>query len=340
MTPYLRKLLDRSLHGPVSDFKCRQGKRIRGSLLQLSYEMAGGVGTVPSPVSDAIESLHAGSLVIDDIQDDSRLRRGQISLHQTLGIPLAINAGNWMYFHALECLSDAQLPDPMRIDLLNAMIRTARCCHEGQAIDLEARVDRVPVEHWDQTASAISRLKTGSLVELAVRMGCIAAATPEPLLSVLPALGRRIGIALQMRNDLDELASITEVASIAPYENSYDYDAPVRDDDLRNSRMTWPWVWASQLTSHEQCRKWSLGLDGSQKQRWNIGKELFLLTGQHGDRVIADLVTEQMHLTAEHVIDHRLLDQMSEILQAIKQPSWPDAAIEGMHLRVSQKADR
>jgi hypothetical protein len=29
----------------------------------------------------------------------------------------------------LECLSDAQLPDPMRIDLLNAMIRTARCCH-------------------------------------------------------------------------------------------------------------------------------------------------------------------------------------------------------------------
>jgi hypothetical protein len=83
-----------------------------------------------------------------------------------------------------------------------------------------------------------------------------------------------------------------------------------------------------------------LGLDGSQKQRWNIGKELFLLTGQHGDRVIADLVTEQMHLTAEHVIDPRLLDQMSEILQAIKQPSWPDAAIEGMHLGVSQKANR
>jgi hypothetical protein len=52
------------------------------------------------------------------------------------------------------------------------------------------------------------------------------------------------------------------------------------------------------------------------------------------------LVTEQMHLTAEHVIDHRLLDQMSEILQAIKQPSWPDAAIEGTHLGVSQKADR
>jgi hypothetical protein len=52
------------------------------------------------------------------------------------------------------------------------------------------------------------------------------------------------------------------------------------------------------------------------------------------------LVTEQMHLTAEHVIDHRLLDQMSEILQAIKQPSWPDVAIEGMHSGVSQKADR
>jgi hypothetical protein len=171
-------------------------------------------------------------------------------------------------------------------------------------------------------------------------MGCIAAATPDPLLSVLPVLGRRIGIALQMRNDLDELASITEIASIAPYENSYDDEALVRDDDLRNSRMTWPWVWASELTSHEQCRKWSLGLSGSQKQRWDIGRELFLLTGQHGDRVIADLVTEQMHLTAEHILDRRLLDQMSEILHAIKQPSWPDAALEGMQLGASQKADR
>lgn len=317
MTPYVKELLSRSLFGPVQDFKCRQGKRIRSSLLQLSYEMAGREGNIPSSISDAIESLHAGSLVIDDVQDDSRSRRGHATMHHSIGVPLAINAGNWMYFQALECLSNSPLPAEIRSRLIEAMIHTARRCHEGQAIDIHARVDEVPVEHWEATASAISLMKTGSLVELAVRMGCLAANAPDRLLSVLPALGRRIGIALQMRNDLDELASI---AARRPGDQTED---SVRDDDLRNARMTWPWVWASQRTDHARCREWAVRLVRSPEDRRQVARELFERVGQHGDHVIATLVSKQLHLFAEHVLDQRLLDGVEEILQTIEQPSWP-----------------
>jgi geranylgeranyl pyrophosphate synthase len=322
MNPEVKELLERSLFEPIREFKCRQGKRIRSGLLQISYEMAGGVGMVPDSISDAIESLHAGSLVIDDVQDDSRSRRGHATMHHSIGVPLAINAGNWMYFQALECLSNSPLPPDIRLRLIEAMIYTARRCHEGQAIDIHARVDEVPVEHWDATASAISLMKTGSLVELAVRMGCLAANAPDRLLSVLPVLGRRIGIALQMRNDLDELASI---AVRRPGEQTED---TIRDDDLRNARMTWPWVWASQRADHARCREWALRLIRSPEDRRQVARELFERIGQHGDHVIATLISEQLHLFAEHVLDQRLLDGVEEILQSIEQPSWPVSLME------------
>ncbi|MBU6173435.1 MAG: polyprenyl synthetase family protein [Planctomycetes bacterium] len=317
MNPYAQELLERSLYAPVRDFKCRQGKRIRSSLLQISYEMAGGAGLVPAAVSEAIESLHAGSLVIDDVQDDSLSRRGEATLHQRIGIPLAINAGNWMYFHALECLSDSSLAPGIRGRLLEAMIQTARRCHEGQAIDLHARVNQIPVALWGETTNSISLMKTGSLVELAVRMGCISADAPERLLSVMPLLGRRIGIALQMRNDLDELASIAQA------HHANESDDAIRDDDLRNARMTWPWFWASQRADHARCWAWAQQLDRSRRDRWIVAIQLFELVGQYGDHVVDGLVSEQLRLMAEHVIDRRLLDGMSDILLAIRSPSWP-----------------
>ena len=78
------------------------GKRFRAALVQWAYEFAGGTGRGPEPVIDAVEMLHAGSLVIDDFEDGSWTRRGQPALHRVIGSARAVNAGNWMYFRALE----------------------------------------------------------------------------------------------------------------------------------------------------------------------------------------------------------------------------------------------
>ena len=44
------------------------------------------------------EIIHAGSMIVDDIEDDSSERRGAPAVHRLHGLPLALNAGNWMYF--------------------------------------------------------------------------------------------------------------------------------------------------------------------------------------------------------------------------------------------------
>jgi geranylgeranyl pyrophosphate synthase len=229
------------------------GKRLRATLLERAYEFAGGRCVAPALIVDAVEMLHAGSLVLDDFEDNSLTRRGQPALHQVIGPARAVNAGNWMYFRALE-LAAAALDDPARsAALVGRLIAVARQCHEGQAIDLSMRIDEVTPRQAQVTALAISRWKTGRLASLAAWCGAHAAAGDQQTLQAVAAFGCRLGICLQMKNDLDELCELL--------------DGSDRCDDLRNRRVTWPWAWAASELSARQFTAWQHRLRQSDEQR-------------------------------------------------------------------------
>jgi geranylgeranyl pyrophosphate synthase len=228
------------------------GKRLRATLLERAYAFAGGRWAASPLIVDAVEMLHAGSLVIDDFEDDSLTRRGQPALHRLIGPARAVNAGNWMYFRALE-LAAAALEDPARsAALVSRFITVARQCHEGQAIDLAMRVDEVTPRQAQVTALAISRWKTGRLASLAAWCGAHAAAGDPQTLRAVAAFGCRVGICLQMKNDLDELCELR--------------DGSDRCDDLRNRRVTWPWAWAASELSARQFAAWQRRLRRSGEQ--------------------------------------------------------------------------
>lgn len=221
------------------------GKRFRAALLRWAYHLAGGSGDAPEAVVDAVEMLHAGALVIDDFEDHSLTRRGQPALHRVIGAARAVNAGNWMYFRALELAGGAYGPSVRSASLLTRFIEVARQCHEGQAIDLSTRVDEVTPRQARATAVAISRWKTGRLVSLAAWCGAHAATGDPTILRAVSAFGCRVGICLQMRNDLDELIALA--------------DGGDRSDDLRNRRVTWPWAWAAvglSLPRFTELQRW------------------------------------------------------------------------------------
>jgi geranylgeranyl pyrophosphate synthase len=229
------------------------GKRLRATLLERAYAFAGGRCAAPALIVDAVELLHAGSLVIDDFEDDSLTRRGQPALHQVIGPARAVNAGNWMYFRALE-LAAAAFDDPAQsAALVCRFIAVARQCHEGQAIDLAMRIDEVTPRQAQVTALAISRWKTGRLASLAAWCGAKAAAGDPQTLQAVAAFGCRMGICLQMKNDFDELCELL--------------DGSDRCDDLRNRRVTWPWAWAASELSAPQFTAWQRRLRQSDEQR-------------------------------------------------------------------------
>src|SRR3972149_2472182 len=73
------------------------GKRIRPMLCLLICEAAGGDPNAAQPAAAAIELLHNFSLIHDDVEDRSDLRRGRLTLWKVWGVPQAINAGDALF---------------------------------------------------------------------------------------------------------------------------------------------------------------------------------------------------------------------------------------------------
>lgn len=230
-----------TLNRPVDDFLGRSGKRIRAGLVHIAFQAGGGQGAAPDQLIQFVEMLHAGSLIIDDIQDNSRNRRKRETMHLQFGVPLAINTGNWLYFAALEQLADCPAIESSLGSVMNKALRVIRQCHEGQALDLGARFDRLPAWAIPEAVATISRLKTGALTSLAAWLGGQAAGASPERLKQLDAFGMQLGIGLQMQNDLMELrqAALEDVPS----------------DDLRNRRVTWPWAWLATHVSNAEFNR-------------------------------------------------------------------------------------
>lgn len=230
-----QRLWHAGIHGPLGHVLNSSGKRIRAELVQLAFQMSGGGNELPNGLIEFVELLHTGSLVIDDIEDGSDARRGKPTLHRVVGTPLAINTGNWMYFSALEKLYDLPLSAEVTNQIMAQTLRTIRRCHEGQALDLAARVVKMKRGEVYPTAEAISQLKTGGITALAASLGAAVAGANPVVQQAFHSFGMQLGVGLQMQNDLQELKSGTRRGG--------------RCDDLRNVRVTWPWAWASQKLS-------------------------------------------------------------------------------------------
>lgn len=230
------ELWDRALLGPAAEFLRRPGKAMRARLCELGWRGAGGApDALPPALPWIVELLHAGSLIVDDVQDDSDERRGAPALHRLVGTPLAINTGNWMYFWALALVE--RLPGvaaEARAALASAALRTMLACHQGQALDIATLVVTLEPRTVPGVVAATTRLKTGALMGLALRLGAAAAGADAARAEAAARLGEEIGVALQM---LDDLGSV-----VAPGR------AAKGLEDLRLGRPTWPWAWLAQTS--------------------------------------------------------------------------------------------
>lgn len=224
-------LWERALAGPVAEFLARPGKRFRGRLVSLAWKLADGQGDPPPALPLVVELLHAGSLVVDDIQDGSLQRRGKAALHRLVGLPTALNAGNWLYFWPLTLIADMGLSPEIEVKL-HRMTAAAVCrCHEGQALDLAARAGDLHPTDLRAVVRSVSEWKTGSLMGLAAGLGAAAAGGTDGMVFDAMAFGVQLGVALQMQNDLSELTG-----AAGPLKHP---------EDLVHGRVTWPWAWAA-----------------------------------------------------------------------------------------------
>lgn len=73
-------------------------------------------------INKVVRMLHTSSLLVDDIEDNSDLRRGIPVAHSVFGIPQTSNSANYVYFQGLKAVRDLRNPEALDVfveELLN-----------------------------------------------------------------------------------------------------------------------------------------------------------------------------------------------------------------------------
>lgn len=157
-------------------------------------------------IKDIVADLHNASLLIDDIEDNSKLRRGQPVAHNIFGIPPVINCANYVYFIALE-KCQKRLSSPSCVGggnpkAMEVFISELLNLHRGQGYDIMWR-DTLHCPTEEQYCQMVLD-KTGGLFRLAV--GLIQAfATKNQDMNFIP-LVNNLGLYFQIRDDLINLS--------------------------------------------------------------------------------------------------------------------------------------
>ncbi len=205
---YSMDALNKTLSEPVWDYLERGGKRLRPALFLLLTEVLGGDTENVKDFAALVELLHNGSMMVDDIEDDSELRRGKPCTHKIFGEDIAINAGNFMYFAAYGALlkNSHKFPPEIMLRAYNAVTKEMIIIHTGQAMDIAwhnnlADADIIKEEEYLQMCAN----KTGVLLRVAARFAAIFSEKDEETEEKIAEFAESIGIAFQIQDDIMNL---------------------------------------------------------------------------------------------------------------------------------------
>lgn len=229
------RLLRSALAVPAMELMLRPSRQFRGNLVHLGFSLVTGRRPTSQETADldlcarSIEVLHLGSLIVDDVQDGSRVRRGGAALHETLGVPRAVAVGNWLYFHAANLLAGVGGLAPSEVTALTKLYHQAvELAHLGQALDLGVPMHQVDAHDWESVCMTCGRLKTGSIIMLALRMGSAIGRGNAAQSEALGEIGFALGLFLQRLNDLGGFLGT--------------FDADKRLEDVVAAKPSFVWV--------------------------------------------------------------------------------------------------
>ncbi|MBP6908808.1 MAG: polyprenyl synthetase family protein [Candidatus Saccharicenans sp.] len=184
------------------------GKRIRPILLLVSGEYFGLTEKILLPYACAIEYIHNYSLIHDDLpaMDNDDVRRGQPTCHKKFGEALALLAGDGLLSLAFEILSVAPWPPggpQLKEEVCQDIARAAGPAGmiAGQWLDLSFDPGETSIEAYEELA----KKKTAGLIRVSVVSGAKLASASLPQIRALDDYGTRLGLAWQLRDDLEDI---------------------------------------------------------------------------------------------------------------------------------------
>ena len=193
---------------PVREIIDRGGKSWRSYAALACVDVVGGDSRRFVQWLAMPELLHVGSLIVDDVEDRSTVRRGGPTCHAAHGEPIAINAGTAAYFLTEYPMMSAELSAENKLRIYALFFEAMRAGHAGQALDLSGVDALVPavvasgdVLSLERRVLAVHRLKTAAPVGALARMGAIAGGGTKEQIEGLGSFFEATGLAFQIVDD-------------------------------------------------------------------------------------------------------------------------------------------
>lgn len=183
------------------------GKRLRGTLVKLGYELSGGtLNPEIAKAATAFEIFQTAILAHDDVIDKSQVRRGKPSIFTALGgdhyaISQTLSLGDIGFFFAMNLIAETGFSDKLKTSALADFSKTMLETSTGQLLDLE-------LTHQNQGRSEeevlhIYQLKTGQYTFSGpLKLGAILGGGEVALQESLSKFGESLGVAFQIHDDI------------------------------------------------------------------------------------------------------------------------------------------
>lgn len=205
---------------------CEGGKRLRGALVKLGFEIAKGrdhLGGVPSTSlratirgdllskeivkpAAAFEIFQTAILAHDDIVDLSPTRRGKLTIFMALGgdhygISQTICLGDIGFFLAQKLIAESNFDEKLKNKALSSFAGTMLQTGLGQMLDVE--LPYIKGDKSEHDILTVFRLKTARYTLVGpMQLGAILGGADDKLLKNIEKFGESLGIAFQIQDDI------------------------------------------------------------------------------------------------------------------------------------------
>ncbi|MCX8162942.1 MAG: polyprenyl synthetase family protein [Candidatus Micrarchaeota archaeon] len=182
----------------IKEFIKRGGKRLRPLLVLSTCSLVGGKVSDAIDAAIAVELFHNFTLIHDDIEDNSLMRRGKPCLHVQYGLPLSLNAGDGLFMLVWKAALNIKKHN---LEAQKILLDSFTAVLEGQAIELAW----YQKNKWDLTISDYMKMvggKTASLLGGCCKVGALLGGANSQEQNNLFNYGYYLGLGFQIQDDI------------------------------------------------------------------------------------------------------------------------------------------
>lgn len=285
---------DGLLQQVLDHIRKRAGKRMRPMLILLMAKNFGRVTDATLHAAVGLELLHTASLVHDDVVDESKQRRGQLSVNAEYDNKVAVLVGDYILSTALLYVSRTHSEIVVRY-----LSELGRTLSNGEILQLSNIQNE---EISEQAYYQVIEQKTAALFEACASIGALSAGASEDDIHQAKLFGSHLGMIFQIRDDIFDYYDNSEIGK--PTGN-----------DMTEGKLTLPVIYALNTTRDADMQALARKVKSGDVSREEI-ERLVEFTKQNGGIEYAEKKMWEIHAESVHFLESEVTD--SEVRRSLR----------------------